>query len=361
MPISRPVRVLVALVCLALSSRSCGRDGEAGSSDAEDSPTTEDGAHKEERHVYPPITPASTFGDVFEHPAFAGFSRYVAPSESAENMRLISGGSIESLVPLFGPMDPQTVTDGYNFLIDHVNAGETVFHPLYADDEAASDPTKATAGMFFVAGDPGRALAVIAPGGAFIAVASVQEGFPYARALNELGYHVAILKYRVDPDAQPGGDSAERGHRAQMASEDMDAAMSLLEDHADEWGVSLDDYSVWGSSAGGIVVSNWASNGPLGAEEHGFSPPSVVINVYTPPAFDTSSPFPPYFAATAADDELVPVTGIDAVVDELEAAGVEVEYHRFDTGGHGFGLGVGTPAHGWLDDAVAFWQAHMTV
>jgi hypothetical protein len=38
---------------------------------------------------------------------------------------------------------------------------------------------------------------------------------------------------------------------------------------------------------------------------------------------------------------------------------VEVEYRRFQSAGHGFGLGTGTDAEGWLDSAVRFWKRHM--
>jgi hypothetical protein len=44
----------------------------------------------------------------------------------------------------------------------------------------------------------------------------------------------------------------------------------------------------------------------------------------------------------------------------LKAKGVVVEFERYPSGGHAFGLGVGTPASGWFNKAVAFWQAHMT-
>jgi hypothetical protein len=32
-----------------------------------------------------------------------------------------------------------------------------------------------------------------------------------------------------------------------------------------------------------------------------------------------------------------------------------VEYHRYPAVGHGFALGVGTSANGWIGDAIRFW------
>ena len=33
----------------------------------------------------------------------------------------------------------------------------------------------------------------------------------------------------------------------------------------------------------------------------------------------------------------------------------EVEYHKYPGVGHGFGIGMGTSAEGWIADAVRFW------
>ena len=35
--------------------------------------------------------------------------------------------------------------------------------------------------------------------------------------------------------------------------------------------------------------------------------------------------------------------------------GTDVEYRKYRGVGHGFGLGVGTSAEGWIADAVRFW------
>ena len=38
----------------------------------------------------------------------------------------------------------------------------------------------------------------------------------------------------------------------------------------------------------------------------------------------------------------------------------DVEFHVYQNVGHGFGLGIGTSAEGWLEDAVRFWDKHMS-
>jgi acetyl esterase/lipase len=44
----------------------------------------------------------------------------------------------------------------------------------------------------------------------------------------------------------------------------------------------------------------------------------------------------------------------------LRRAGTDVEYHKYPGVGHGFGLGVGTSAEGWIADAVGFWARQIT-
>jgi acetyl esterase/lipase len=43
----------------------------------------------------------------------------------------------------------------------------------------------------------------------------------------------------------------------------------------------------------------------------------------------------------------------------LRKAGTEVEYREYPGLGHGFGIGVGTNADGWIAQAVRFWEKQM--
>jgi acetyl esterase/lipase len=47
-------------------------------------------------------------------------------------------------------------------------------------------------------------------------------------------------------------------------------------------------------------------------------------------------------------------------VNALRRAGTEVEYREYPGLGHGFGLGVGTSAEGWIGDALHFWERHQS-
>ena len=42
--------------------------------------------------------------------------------------------------------------------------------------------------------------------------------------------------------------------------------------------------------------------------------------------------------------------------DTLESYGIPTEFHAYEGLPHGFGLGTGTVAEGWIYDAVNFWE-----
>ena len=41
------------------------------------------------------------------------------------------------------------------------------------------------------------------------------------------------------------------------------------------------------------------------------------------------------------------------------ALGIPTEFHVYEGLSHGFGLGTGTVAEGWIKDAVKFWEKQM--
>jgi acetyl esterase/lipase len=308
-------------------------------------------------HSYPHVTARTTYGEIIDDPAFAGFGVYLTPFQDAAGVASERRSNIDALHAEDVSWDPPSIVAGLNLLIDRINAGDTVWYPLYDKHDIARDESKKSAGMFFIPGEPNKPVAIVAAGGGFRWVMSLQEAFPYAKKLHDLGYNVAVLKYRVTPSAGDGGSQARA---IQRATEDMAAAMTMLKDNSDAWHISLKNYSVWGSSAGGQIMSAWASDGPNGAKANGFDQPAVVIDAYTPVrGFEASRSFPPLFDAFAANDP-IGSSGTDAFISELEDYGIDVHEEKYPSGGHGFGLGVGTPAAGWLDRAVAFWQDHMT-
>jgi acetyl esterase/lipase len=281
--------------------------------------------------------------DIVRHPALKSFGELVLPwadNTSYYDTRLDRVGS---LMPYHRHVDADVVVGALNRLIDEANAGRTVFYDFYTEREKNEDPTKKATGLFFYRGHKGAPFAVVCPGGGFSYVGSLHEGFPIAQEVSKKGLNAFVIRYRVGE---------------QKATEDLAAAISFVVKNAETLGVSTRGYSLWGGSAGARMVGNIALRG---ASEYGgkdLPRPSAVVIAYTGQS-SYSREFPPTFITVSADDRIADVMTVEARVQNLKTAGVEVEYRRYKNAGHGFGLGVGTDAEGWVEHAIGFWRRHL--
>jgi acetyl esterase/lipase len=71
---------------------------------------------------------------------------------------------------------------------------------------------------------------------------------------------------------------------------------------------------------------------------------------------DYSSAEPPTFVVVGEQDRIASPSAMERRIVALRKAGTEVEYHKYMDVGHGFGLGTGTRAEGWVADATRFWE-----
>ncbi|MES3032468.1 MAG: alpha/beta hydrolase [Gemmatimonadota bacterium] len=287
----------------------------------------------------------STIGDVLEHRAFAGFARLLLPWDDRSydtGMRL---RDVASLLPYHSEVSPAVIVASLNRLIDDVDAGHRIFHDIYTETQKRDVPARRNVGLFFVRGRPGAPFALIAPGGGFAYVGSLHEGFPYAVAIAAHGMNAFVIKYRV-------------GQGGQVATEDMAAALSWIVRHADTLGVAPSGYALWGSSAGARMA---ALIGSHGADRFGgdrLPPPATIVMLYTGHA-DVGSAEPATFVAVGDRDGIAPPESMARRIAAVRATGAAAEFHRYPNVAHGFGLGAGTSASGWLEDAMRFWTAQV--
>jgi len=286
-----------------------------------------------------------TVGDMLEHPAFAGFGRLLLPWDDRRVDTTMRLREIGSLLPYHTHVAPALVVSSLNRMIDDAAAGRTVFHDFYTAAEKEADPSRRNAGLFFFRGTPGAPFAVIAPGGGFAYVGSVHEGFPYAVEISKRGFNAFVLKYRV-------------GQGGQIATEDLAAALTYIFRNTDALGVTTAGYSLWGSSAGARMAASIGSHGTARFGGASLTRPSTIVLLYTGHS-DLTPSEPPTFVAVGDDDGIAPPAMMEKRVAALRSAGTDVEYHRYPGVGHGFGLGVGTRAEGWIADAVHFWAKHI--
>src|SRR4030095_8420591 len=127
--------------------------------------------------------------------------------------------------------------------------------------------------------------------------------------------------------------------------------------NADELGVTTADYSLWGSSAGARLAAAIGSHGAARFGAAHLPRPSAVVLLYTGHS-DRASSEPATFVAVGEADGIAPPAVMERRGAALRRAGTDVEYHRYPGVGHGFGLGLGTSAEGWMADAVQFWARH---
>lgn len=265
---------------------------------------------------------------------------------------------------------------GFTRLFSAVESGKW-FYPLYEENDCLADPAKKGVYLvWFPAQDPAaseKPYVLLVPGGGFVNVWNLTEGWPIAAQFNELGYNVFVLTYRVTGE-----------NRLQREMEDFAQAVRFIQAHADSFHVCGDRYITCGFSAGGYLVCLWntlekgyAAFGLPRPEavipvypfvswkksllDHSFDPDSARqllgcdIEVAAESAFeipDHAEGFPPCAIFLAAGDTLVPPDHSRLLAHALESLQIPCRLEIGPTGGHGFADGTDTCMEGWTGRAV---------
>lgn len=269
-----------------------------------------------------PFTTASTIGDLLAAPEFKGFAAYLLPLETLGGEARLSAAerrmplsSLARLLPYHSHVDAERSCGILNCMRARAAADERIWIPLSRPGAGLFlFPAERAPGAAGAPREPKAPFVLIAPGGGFVYVGSIHEGFPYAEAL------VYIRK------------------------------------NAEALGVDPSGYAVMGSSADARMAA-WIGN--LGVEPFGYEhvpKPAAVLMAYTGLS-DASADDPPTFMEQGTDDWIAPVRVVDRRMQTLKALGVPTDYMRVEGIGHGFGIGDGTPAAGWIDRAAKFWIA----
>lgn len=299
----------------------------------------DDAAGKEmmEHHKY---SRTSKITDVTHDPVFGEYGRLLFPADDG----YWSGDTLGNLRLIwYNDIDPDTTVDIVNSLYDRAAAGETVFYDIYTDAEKAEDPDKEDTGLFFFRGNAGAKTAIVNAGGGFAYVGAMQDSFPVSLDLSKKGYNAFALIYR------PG---------AETACEDLSRAIAFLTDHADALGIDMTDYSLWGGSAGARMAAWVGTYGTAEFGERAYPKPAAVIMQYTGLSEVTGAE-PPTYACVGTSDGIASWRTMQERIRRIRANGTNAEIDIFKGLPHGFGLGIGTVAEGWIDHATAFWEKQM--
>ena len=278
--------------------------------------------------------------EVQNDPVFGNYGRLIFPVDSG----YMSGSTLGDLrLTWYNNIDPDKTVEICNYLKTLVESGETVFYDIYSDAEKAADPAKEDTGLFVFKGDPGARVAIVNAGGGFAYVGAMHDSFPHALELSRMGYNAFALIYR------PG---------AQTACEDLARTIAFIHDHEDELQVDTRDYSLWGGSAGGRMAAWLGSYGTKIFGEKEYPRPAAVIVNYTGLSEVTGTE-PPTYSAVGTNDGIASYRTMERRINAIKSNGTNAEIEIFNGLSHGFGIGNGTVAEGWLARAAAFWERNM--
>ena len=272
-----------------------------------------------------------------------------------------------TIYPLATPSEPNAILLGTG-TVKNQPAKETWFRQ-WGDPMARNISTATLTPFLPEKGRATGAAVIVAPGGGFHWLSMGNEGWEVAEALAKKGIAAFVLKYRLYPTAesleefstwmnrprplpQKSDDPSKPTTNLMQLDltnqlEDAEAAYALLIKNTKEWGIDINRIGMIGFSAGAGLTMHATLNSKtmklafIGPIYGGMGPVNVPENA------------PPMFNVIATDDFLF--NGQFGVVDSWFKAKRPVEFHLYQNGGHGFGLGNPDRTSNRWFDAFMHW------
>lgn len=267
---------------------------------------------------------------------------------------------------------------GLDRLYSAAETGEW-YYPLYTDEEVTEDEFRRGVNLLWLpSSEPDadqKPFILLVPGGGFVNVWSLTEGWPVAAQFNRLGYHVFILSYQV-------------GNTERILDKNMETiarALRFIKANEAKFHLCGDMYITCGFSAGGYLICLW--NTPekgytsfsLPKPKASFpiySPVSLVKRAYDPErarrlygditddtalaVYETqehAEGFPPTALFLAADDELVNPDHSRMLASALDKLSIPCRLEIGTEGRHGFADGSDTCMAGWTERAIRWYES----
>ena len=333
---------IIFILAGALMLAACGNKSGLVPVQTENIESNADNVMTDTRIQEGPYTEDTKVTDVINDEVFDGYGRLIFPVDMqiSDNLTL---KNINTILPWYSEINTDKTVEIVNYIKEKAGSGQQIFYDIYSDDEKKSDLDKQNTGLFFFKGNTGAKSAIVNAGGGFMYVAGMHDSFPHALELSKKGYNAFALIYR------PG---------ARTACEDLARAIACLHEHADELGIDMSDYSLWGGSAGARMAAWLGAYGTSAFGEKQYPKPAAVIMQYTGLS-EVTGDEPPTYACVGTSDGIASYRSMERYISRIKNNGTNAKIEVFDGLSHGFGLGQNTVADGWLDRAVMFWEDNM--
>jgi len=212
-----------------------------------------------------------------------------------------------------------------------------------------SNVTNPTIAVYPAKNGNGKAI-IMCPGGAYSRLAMDHEGHDMASWFNNQGITYVVLKYRL-----PNGHS-------DVPLSDAKKAISLVRQHAAEWGVDIHKVGIMGASAGGHLASTLATHFTAdtrpdfqillypvitmdktythnGSRQNliGNNPGKFLETLYSNELMVTPETPKAFIALSSDDNSVPPLNGVNYYLALLKNK-VSATIHIYPTGGHGWGF-----------------------
>lgn len=325
-----------------------------------------------------------TLGNVLEDPAIARIAKDAIRKMDLTKEEMWNKTLQELKEDRFGG----DLARGFDRLFEAAGSGNW-YWPLYSGAElAGKGEREGTNLVWFPSKDPKageRPYILLVPGGGFVNVWNLTEGWPVAAQFNDLGYNVFILTYQVE-----GGPC-----RLDNEMGDFARALEIIRDREAGFGVRWDHYITCGFSAGGYLICLW-NVAEKGYAAHGMPKPQASFPVYPWVSLkldaeiagdeeeqedfnpeedielfgcayteamespleipDHAGNFPPCAIFLAAGDTMVNPEHSRRLAAALEKQGIPCRLEIGETGGHGFADGTGMSMAGWTERAIRWYE-----
>ena len=333
---------IIFILAGALMLAACGNKSGLVPVQTENIESNADNVMTDTRIQEGPYTEDTKVTDVINDEVFDGYGRLIFPVDMqiSDNLTL---KNINTILPWYSEINTDKTVEIVNYMKEKAGSGQQIFYDIYSDDEKKSDLDKQNTGLFFFKGNTGAKSAIVNAGGGFMYVAGMHDSFPHALELSKKGYNAFALIYR------PG---------ARTACEDLARAIAFLHEHADELGIDMSDYSLWGGSAGARMAAWLGAYGTSAFGEKQYPKPAAVIMQYTGLS-EVTGDEPPTYACVGTSDGIASYRSMERYISRIKNNGTNAKIEVIDGLSHGFGLGQNTVADGWLDRAVMFWEDNM--